>query len=132
MVANTGAGREADAACASKNVDVVEWPIDDSWTRDMGALIVNDGSRRAGVDFAFNSWGEKFLPYDEDARFGERMCEALKIERIDASSFVLEGGAITVDGEGTLVTTEQCLLNPNRNPEMSRAEIERELGRRLG
>jgi agmatine deiminase len=132
MVANTGAGREAGAACASKNVDVVEWPIDDSWTRDMGAIIVTDGSRRAGVDFAFNSWGEKFLPYDEDARFGERMCDALKIERIDASPFVLEGGAITVDGEGTLVTTEQCLLNPNRNPEMSRAEIERELGRRLG
>ena len=124
MVANPGAGAEAAAACATPNVDVVEWPIDDSWTRDMGAVIVTDGDRRAGVDFVFNSWGEKFLPYDEDARFAKRMCDALGIERIDASPFVLEGGAITVDGEGTLVTTEQCLLNPNRNPALSRDEIE--------
>jgi len=132
MVANPGDGAEAQAACATPNIDVTEWPIDDSWTRDMGALIVRDGERRAGVDFAFNSWGEKFVPYDEDARFGMRMCEALEIERIDASPFVLEGGAITVDGEGTLVTTEQCLLNPNRNPTLSRDDIEEELRSRLG
>jgi agmatine deiminase len=133
MVANPGAGKEADAACATANVEVVEWPIDDSWTRDMGAVIVADASgRRVGVDFVFNAWGEKFLPYDEDARFGRRMCDALGIERVDASPFVLEGGAVTVDGEGTLVTTEQCLLNPNRNPTMSREEIENELRRRLG
>jgi agmatine deiminase len=132
MVANPGTGNEAAAACMSKNVEVVEWPVDDSWTRDMGAVVVNGGGRRAAVDFVFNSWGEKFLPYDEDARFARRMCEALGIERIDAAPFVLEGGAITVDGEGTLVTTEQCLLNPNRNPGMSRDEIEAELRRWLG
>ncbi|MDQ1535344.1 MAG: agmatine deiminase [Actinomycetota bacterium] len=132
MVANPGDGSEAQAACASGDIEVTEWPIDDSWTRDMGALIVRDGKRRVGVDFAFNSWGEKFVPYDQDARFGMRMCEALGIERIDASPFVLEGGAITVDGEGTLVTTEQCLLNPNRNPALSRDDIEDELRSRLG
>ena len=132
MVANPGDGAEAEAACATPNVDVTEWPIDDSWTRDMGALIVVDRDRRAGVDFAFNSWGEKFVPYDEDARFGMRMCDALEIERVDASPFVLEGGAITVDGEGALVTTEQCLLNPNRNPTLSREDIESELRSRLG
>jgi agmatine deiminase len=132
MVANPGTGNEAAAACGTANVEVVEWPVDDSWTRDMGAVAVNGGGRRAAVDFVFNSWGEKFLPYDEDARFARRMCEALGIERIDAAPFVLEGGAITVDGEGTLVTTEQCLLNPNRNPGMSRDEIEAELRRWLG
>jgi agmatine deiminase len=132
MVANIGDGREAAAACADADVEVVEWPIDDSWTRDMGAVIVVDDARRAGVGFVFNSWGEKFLPYDEDARFALRMAEALKIEAVDASPFVLEGGAITVDGEGTLITTEQCLLNPNRNPALSREEIEHELRRWLG
>ena len=132
MVANPGAGREAADACRSANVEVAEWPIDDSWTRDMGAVIVTDGERRAGVDFVFNSWGEKFEPYDEDARFASRMCGALALDLIDASPFVLEGGAITVDGQGTLITTEQCLLNPNRNPTLTREQIEYELQRRLG
>jgi agmatine deiminase len=132
MVANPGDGNEVAAACATANMEVVEWPIDDSWTRDMGAVIVTDGTRRAAVDFVFNAWGEKFVPYDEDARFGRRMCDALGIERLDASPFVLEGGAIAVDGEGALLTTEQCLLNPNRNAAMSREEIENELRRWLG
>ena len=132
MVANVGDGHEAATACARSDVEVVEWPIDDSWTRDMGAVVVNGEDRRAGVGFVFNSWGQKFLPYDEDARFARRMCEALENEYVDASPFVLEGGAITVDGAGTLVTTEQCLLNPNRNPSMSRDAIEAELRTRLG
>jgi agmatine deiminase len=132
MVANAHAGAEAAAACATADVEVVEWPIDDSWTRDMGAVVVTGGNRRAAVAFAFNSWGGKFVPYDEDARFATRMCDALGLERLDASPFVLEGGAITVDGEGTLVTTEQCLLNPNRNPTLSRDQIDGELKRWLG
>jgi len=120
------------SACILPDVEVLEWPIDDSWSRDIGAIVVKDGDRRAGVDFVFNSWGEKFKPYDEDARFAARMCDALGLERIDAAPFVLEGGAITVDGEGTLVTTEQCLLNPNRNPGMTRDEIEAHLTTSLG
>jgi agmatine deiminase len=131
MVAPPGAGRTAATACGA-NVEVVEWPIDDSWTRDMGAIVVVDGDRRAAVDFVFNSWGEKFLPYAEDAQFAHRMGDALHLDRIDAAPFVLEGGAITVDGEGTLVTTEQCLLNPNRNPSMTRTDIEATLGTHLG
>ena len=132
MVAPPGAGDEAKRMCGGGSVEIVEWPINDSWTRDTGAIVVKDGERRAAVDFVFNSWGEKFKPYDEDARFAQRMCDRLGIERIDAAPFVLEGGAITVDGEGLLVTTEQCLLNPNRNPTMTRAGIEHELQRRLG
>jgi agmatine deiminase len=132
MVAHPGAGVEAVAACGDQNVDVVEWPIDDSWTRDVGAIVVTEGDHRAAVDFVFNSWGEKFLPFDEDARFARRMCEHLQLTRIDAAPFVLEGGAITVDGEGTLLTTEQCLLNPNRNPSLTREQIEAALVRHLG
>jgi agmatine deiminase len=132
MVAPPGAGDDARAVCAGDDVEVVEWPIDDSWTRDMGAIVVKDGDDRAAVDFVFNSWGEKFLPYAEDARFATRMCDALHLTRIDAAPFVLEGGAVSVDGEGTLVTTEQCLMNPNRNPSMTRADIEHHLRAHLG
>ncbi|MET0803317.1 MAG: agmatine deiminase family protein, partial [Acidimicrobiales bacterium] len=71
-------------------------------------------------------------PYDEDARFAVRMCEHLGLDRVDAFPFVLEGGAITVDGAGTVITTEQCLLNPNRNPSLDRAGIEAELRKWLG
>ena len=132
MVAPPGAGRDAKVACGAGNVEITEWPIDDSWTRDMGAIVVKDGDRRAAVDFVFNSWGEKFLPYAEDAQFAQRMADELQLDRIDAAPFVLEGGAITVDGDGTLVTTEQCLLNPNRNPSMTRDEIEQHLCDHLG
>jgi agmatine deiminase len=135
MVAAPGHGREAAAACRSDGntaVDVTEVPIDDSWTRDMGAVIVKSAEHIAGVNFAFNSWGEKFVPYENDAHFATAMCNLLAIEEFDARPFVLEGGSITVDGTGNLVTTEQCLLNPNRNPTMSRDDIERELQRWLG
>ena len=135
LVARAGEGDEAAAACeaGSYDVEVVEWPLDDSWARDIGALVVTDGAgRRAGVDFAFNSWGEKFLPYDEDARFAERMCDQLGLDRYDATHVVLEGGSVTVDGAGTVVTTEQCLLHPNRNPDLSRDHLEAELETWLG
>ncbi|MDI2124579.1 agmatine deiminase family protein [Yinghuangia seranimata] len=131
MVANPGQGAEARAACTA-GVTVVELAIDDSWLRDSGPLVVLDGEgRRAAVDFRFNSWGGRFLPYDQDATVSRRLLSVLGIERVD-SGMVLEGGSITVDGEGTLITTEQCLLNHNRNPYLTREEIEAELMTRLG
>jgi agmatine deiminase len=130
LVADPGDGTEAAAACP--DAEVVEWELDDSWARDIGAIVLTDGDRRVGLNPVFNSWGEKFLPYDQDARFAQRMCEHLGLERLDAFPFVLEGGAITVDGAGTVITTEQCLLNPNRNPALDRAQIEAELCRWLG
>ena len=134
MVAAPGAGHEAAAACGAgdADIDVVEWAIDDSWTRDIGAVVVVDGERRAGVQFVFNAWGGKFSPYADDARFATRMCDHLAFDCCDAAPFVLEGGAITVDGAGTVITTEDVLLNPNRNPTMGRAEIEHELCSWLG
>jgi agmatine deiminase len=131
MAADPSQADEARAACAAE-VEIVAIPLDDSWARDSGPIFVTGGGRRAGVDFGFNSWGEKFLPYDDDAEFAARVLEHLGEERIDARSFVLEGGSIAVDGEGALVTTEQCLLHPNRNPAMSREDIEHRLRAELG
>lgn len=131
MVTAPGQAAEARAACSAA-VDVIEIPIDDSWLRDSGPIIVLDGhGGRAGIDFRFNSWGERFLPYDNDAVVSVALLDHLGIERIP-SPIVLEGGSITVDGEGTLITTEQCLLHPNRNPELGKSEIEAELRRTLG
>ena len=78
------------------------------------------------MHFGFNSWGEKFTPFDGDAAVGGQLIERLGDRRYEAP-FVLEGGSVAVDGEGTLLTTEQCLLHPNRNPDMTREEIERGL-----
>jgi len=123
---------EARAALAGE-VEVVELPIDDSWLRDSGPIfVVDDEGRRAGVHFGFNSWGEKFTPYDKDAAFGARVLEHLGAERVDAGDLILEGGSIAVDGEGTLITTEQCLLHPTRNPHLGREEIEARLREALG
>jgi agmatine deiminase len=113
-------------------VEVVELPIDDSWLRDCGPIFVVDGDgRRAGVHFGFNSWGGKFAPWDRDAAVGALLVEHVGDRRYDAP-FVLEGGAVLVDGEGTLLTTEECLLNPNRNPGMSRDQIEAGVSDHLG
>jgi agmatine deiminase len=132
LVAAPAQVEEARAA-VSGAVEVVGIAIDDSWARDSGPIFVVGGDqRRAGVHFGFNAWGEKFTPYDDDAAFGARVLEHLGEERIDATEFVLEGGSIAVDGEGTLITTEQCLLHPNRNPSLDREAIEARLRSRLG
>ena len=112
-------------------VEVVELPQDDSWIRDSGPIVVAAGANRLGVDFAFNGWGGKFGPYDADDALPERLCEYLGIPR-ERAEIVLEGGSISVDGEGTLVTTEQCLLDPSRNPDLDRDDLEEALQRLLG
>jgi agmatine deiminase len=132
MVADPSQGAEARAACG-QGVEVVAIPIDDSWMRDCGPIFVLDGAgRRAGVDFRFNAWGEKFAPYADDAEVAARVLSHLGEECVDARDLVLEGGSIAVDGEGTLITTEQCLLHHSRNPGLSRDEIARRLQERLG
>jgi agmatine deiminase len=100
--------------------------------RDSGPIFVTgpDG-RRAGVDFRFNGWGEKFLPFDRDDAMNQALLEHLSIARLECD-LVLEGGSISVDGEGTLIATEQCLLHPSRNPSLTREQIEERLGEYLG
>ncbi|MEA2241257.1 MAG: agmatine deiminase [Solirubrobacteraceae bacterium] len=132
MVTDPSQAAEARAACG-EGAEVAEIPIDDSWMRDSGPIFVLDGAGgRAGVDYAFNSWGEKWLPYEEDAEMAARVLEHLGVERIDACDLVLEGGSIAVDGDGTLIATEQCLLHPTRNPRLSREQIARRLQETLG
>jgi agmatine deiminase len=135
VVANVGEGAEATEVCGSEHahaIEVVEEPIDDSWLRDSGPLVLsNGGGDRTAVDFQFNGWGKKYLPYDNDDAVAARLCARIGIPCRDVP-MVLEGGAITIDGAGTLVTTEQCLLNPNRNPGLDRATIEAVLREQLG
>ncbi len=131
MVCEPGRAADVRARCGS-GVEPLELPIDDSWMRDNGPIFVTDRDGRiALVRFRFNSWGGKYLPYDKDARVPELLAAHLGVRRYEAP-FVLEGGSFFVDGEGTLLTTEQCLLHPNRNPSMSREQIEEGLRSFLG
>ena len=131
MVCNPGQADDVRRRCGA-GVEALELPVDDSWMRDNGPIFVtDDGGNVALVHFRFNSWGEKFLPYDKDARVPEALASHLGVRRYQAP-FVLEGGSFFVDGEGTVLTTEQCLLSPNRNPSMSREEIEEGLRSFLG
>ena len=131
MMCNPGQSDDVRRRCGA-GVEPLELPIDDSWMRDNGPIFVADANGDiALVQFRFNSWGEKFLPYDNDARVPEALASHLGVRRYQAP-FVLEGGSFFVDGEGTLLTTEQCLLHPNRNPSMSREEIEDGLRSFLG
>lgn len=114
------------------NVSVVEIPLDDAWFRDSGPIYVLDDERhRVALDFTFNGWGGKFAPFDTDAK-AARAWALHHGDAVRSVDVVLEGGSLTADGEGTIVTTMQCLLNPNRNPHLSQREIEDVLRRELG
>jgi agmatine deiminase len=124
----------ADAARAllGANVTVIEMSIDDSWCRDSGPnFLINGDGELAGSKWVFNAWGNKYHPHDQDALMGSRILELAGVCEF-TSRLIAEGGAISVDGEGTIITTESCLLNQNRNPSWSKAEIEAELCRSLG
>ncbi len=132
MVVQSAADAAEARAALTGAVEIVELPIDDSWLRDSGPMFVTGpGGVRAGVHFGFNSWGEKFTPYDRDAAVGGLLVDHVGDRRYTAP-FVLEGGSICVDGEGTLITTEECLLHPSRNPALSREQIEQHLRDFLG
>lgn len=117
-------------------VRVVELSNNDSWMRDCGATCVVNGSGDVrGVDWIFNAWGGldkmMYFPWDKDDLVAMKICEIEGLDRY-RSLLVNEGGSIHVDGQGTLLTTESCQLNPNRNPKLSRTEIETELQDYLG
>ncbi len=101
-------------------------PTDDAWIRDHGAIFVCRPGAVApllALDFEFNAWGGKYPPYDRDRAVAAAMAEALGVPRY-SPGIVLEGGSVDVDGAGLMVTTEQCLLHPNRNPGLGREELE--------
>ena len=130
MIADARTVERAAASCGP-NVEVVELPIDDSWFRDTGPIYVHDDGGRVATTWTFNSWGEKFHPYADDALVARRFAEH-RGDRARSIDVVFEGGSINGDGDGTVVTTTQCLLHPNRNPTLSRVDIERVLSSELG
>lgn len=114
---------------------IVLYPFatNDAWVRDHGPIFVYDPktSKRIVLDWDYNAWGGKYPPYDLDNKIPKQIASQLNFERI-APHLVLEGGSIDTNGCGTLLTTESCLLNPNRNPELSKAKIESQLKHYLG
>lgn len=143
-VANTIAKYEPLTMIVSKNqycnarekldprIRVVEMSNDDSWVRDCGAtFLVNNNGKLRGVDWCFNAWGGLvdglYFPWDSDDKIAQKMCELEQADRYRLDDFVLEGGSIHTDGEGTILTTEECLLSEGRNPSMSKEEIEKKL-----
>ena len=107
-------------------IEIIELEIDDCWARDSGAIfLLNDKNELGGIDWEFNGWG-KFKPYDSDNKIAKFMLKNSSAAYFK-NNMILEGGSIHVDGEGTLLTTEQCLLNKNRNPKLSQEEIEKNL-----
>ncbi len=102
----------------------------DIWLRDTGPLVVAGGGKRLARRFGFNGWGEKYL-MEGDQTIGAELARDAALH-VTTSDWILEGGALDGDGTGLVVTTEQCLLNPNRNPELSQADIEARLARDLG
>ena len=112
-------------------VVLLELPVNDAWARDTGPTFVTNGSQVRGIDWEFNAWGGAFdglyADYQEDDALAQAFCRYLGIECYDAHPFVLEGGAIHSDGEGTLLITEECLLSAGRNPALTKAQIEEKL-----
>ncbi len=110
-------------------ISVYEMSNNDAWIRDCGpTFVVNDKGDLRGVDWTFNAWGGLvdglYFPWDQDDLIAQKVCEIAQVDSYRTEGFVLEGGSIHVDGEGTVLTTEMCLLSEGRNPHMTREQIE--------
>jgi agmatine deiminase len=117
----------ADArALLSGDVELVESAVDDAWLRDSGPVVVPDRA----IGFAFNGWGGRWS-VEHDATLPERIAQLADLH-LERSPLVLEGGAFAITADHTLIAAESCLLNPNRNPQSTREEVEEELVERLG
>ncbi len=130
LLVNPGDETSAKALCGD-NISIVTLPINDSWTRDTGATFLLNQNKLAGVDWIHNAWGGNY----EDCALDNKIAAAI-IKQTDSQYFhaplVMEGGSFHVDGEGTVLTSRECLLNTNRNPQLSQVEIEQYLCDFLG
>jgi agmatine deiminase len=117
-----------------ERVEFFHIPTNEPWCRDHGPVFVkrHEDPKLAVIDFGYNAWGWKYPPCDFDDAVASLAGEALGLPVFNMGSFVLEGGSIDVNGDGSLLTTRSCLLNPNRNPKMSRTDIEKKLCDALG
>jgi len=129
-----GARRLLNRAKADlSRVEIFDHATDDAWCRDHGPIFVkNDRTGEVALtDWQFNAWGGKYPKFDDDNQIPSKIADALNLRRFK-QSMVLEGGSVEVNGEGLLLTTEACLLNKNRNPQLSREQIEQALRDFLG
>jgi agmatine deiminase len=130
LIVRDGANAAKARKLCSDKVKIEQRVYGDIWLRDTGPLVVNTSAGRAARRFGFNGWGGKYeMPGDQT--IGAELARDAGLP-IETSEMVLEGGALDGDGTGLVATTEQCLLNPNRNPQMNREAIEAELLQRLG
>jgi agmatine deiminase len=121
------------AKAVPERVELFDHPHNDVWCRDHGPIFIKhrETGELAVSDWGFNAWGGKFPPYDLDNAIPRRVAEALGLKRFEGG-MILEGGAIEINGLGQLLTTEAVLLNPNRNPHLSREQMEQKLRDTLG
>ena len=110
------------------HIRVVEISSNDAWARDYAPTFVTNGSEIRGINWGFNAWGGLvdglYFPWDKDDKMARKLCDLYNKDMYDFGGFILEGGSIHVDGEGTCITTEACLLSDGRNPNLSKTEIE--------
>lgn len=141
MLADSAHGNEAKlmlSKCRNhKNIQVLDIESDDAWVRDTGPTFVLGAEGKVrGISWSFNAWGGDYdglyAHWEKDDKVAGEVCRQLGYDCIDAAPFVLEGGSVHSDGEGTILTTEACLLSPGRNPHMTRKEIEQVLCNYLG
>ena len=131
MLVNPGDEAEAALLCGS-DIQLISQPINDSWTRDTGpSFLLNNSQQLAGVDWIHNAWGGNYEDCELDNQIAAKVIHETKARHFQAP-LVMEGGSFHVDGEGTVLTSRECLLNPNRNPDLSQKEIEHYLHNYLG
>lgn len=129
--------KESAEKMLSDKIKIIEIESDDAWARDTApTFVVNDKGDVRGVCWQFNAWGGSYdglyADWDKDSKLASSVCEKLGYTSYDAKDFVLEGGSIHSDGEGTVIVTEACLLSKGRNPDLSKLEIEDNLKKYLG
>lgn len=131
MLVDPAAKSSAESLCGSQ-IEYFETKINDSWTRDSGpSFLIHSGGHSIGVCWRFNAWGNKHQPWFDDARMADKILHEQNLAAYH-SPLVFEGGALHVDGQGTVITTESVVLNENRNPGITKNEAEKEICRALG
>lgn len=128
---------EAARGALSDKIRVIEMSNDDAWMRDIGpTFVINNNGEIRGVDWRFNAWGGLldglYFPWDKDDQVARKICEIENIDYYSLDDFILEGGSIHSDGDGTAMVTEDCLLSESRNPHMTKEEIEQKLKDYIG
>jgi len=126
--------RKLLAGAPPERIEYFHIPTNEPWCRDHGPIFVRrkNAPRLAVLNFEFNAWGWKLSPFEDDDEVPPKIARRLGLPVFDCGGFVLEGGSVDVNGAGTVLTTESCLLNPNRNAKFGRHQIEKKLHETLG